>query len=36
MKGDRLRAEGEFLDFIWLVLRTNGESRVGNCLGFLP
>ena len=28
MKGDGLRAEGEFLAFIWLVSRTTGESRV--------
>ena len=27
-EGDRLRAEGEFLVFTWLVLRTTGESRV--------
>ena len=34
MKGDGLRAEDEFLVFIWLVSRTTGESRVGNCVGF--
>ena len=34
MEGDGLRAEGEFLVFIWLVSRTTGESRVGNCVGF--
>ena len=28
MKGDVLRAEGEFLAFIWLVWRTTGDSRV--------
>ena len=28
MEGDRLRAEGEFLAFIWLVSRTTRESRV--------
>ena len=28
MDGDGLRAEGEFLAFIWLVSRTTGESRV--------
>ena len=28
MEGDGLRAEGEFLAFIWLVLRTTGEPRV--------
>ena len=28
MEGDGLRAEGEFLVFIWLVSRTTGESRV--------
>ena len=28
MEGDGLLAEGEFLVFIWLVLRTTGESRV--------
>ena len=28
MKGDGLRAEGEFLNFIWLVWRTTGELRV--------
>ena len=28
MEGDGLRAEGEFLAFIWLVSRTTGESRV--------
>ena len=33
MEGDGLRAEGEF--FIWLVSRTTGEPRVGNCIGFL-
>ena len=36
MEGDGLRAEGEFLVFIWLVSRTTGESCVGNCVGFLP
>ena len=36
MEGDGLRAEGEFLVFIWLVSRTTVESRVGNCVGFLP
>ena len=36
MESDGLRAEGEFLVFIWLVSRTTGESRVGNCVGFLP
>ena len=28
MEGDGLRAEGEFLAFIWLVWRRTGESRV--------
>ena len=28
MEGDGLRAEGEFLVFIWLVSITNGDSRV--------
>ena len=28
MEGDELRAEGEFLAFIWLVWITTGESRV--------
>ena len=28
MEGDGLRAEGEFLVFIWLVSRTTEESRV--------
>ena len=28
MEGDELRAEGEFLAFIWLVSRTTGEPRV--------
>ena len=28
MEGDGLRAEGEFLAFVWLVSRTTGESRV--------
>ena len=28
MEGDGLRAEGEFLVFIWLASRTTGESRV--------
>ena len=28
MEGDGLRAEGEFLAFIWLVSRTTGELRV--------
>ena len=27
MEGDGLRAEGEFLAFIWLVSRTTGEPR---------
>ena len=27
--------EGKFLVFIWLVARTTGKSRVGNCVGFL-
>ena len=36
MEGDGLRAEGEFLVFIWHVSRMTGESRVGNCVGFLP
>ena len=34
MEGDGLRAENEFLAFFWLVSRTTGESRVGNCVGF--
>ena len=33
MEGDGLRAEGEFLDFIWLVSRMTGESRVGQNSG---
>ena len=28
MEGDGLRAKGEFLDFIWFVSMTTGESRV--------
>ena len=28
IEGDGLRAEGEFLAFIWFVSRTTGESRV--------
>ena len=28
MEGEGLRAEGEFLVFIWFVSRTTGESRV--------
>ena len=28
MEGEGLRAEGEFLVFIWLVSRATGESRV--------
>ena len=32
MEGDGLRAEGEFLAFIWLVSRTTGELRVGRTL----
>ena len=28
MEGDGLRADGEFLVFIWLVSRMTGESRV--------
>ena len=28
MEGDGLRAEGEFLAFIWLVSITTGDSRV--------
>ena len=38
MDGDGLRAEGEFLAFIWLVSRTTGESRVrqnSGCFGLL-
>ena len=33
IEGDGLRAEGEFLAFIWLVSRTTGESRVGQNSG---
>ena len=33
IEGDRLRAEGEFLAFIWLVSRTTGESRVRQNFG---
>ena len=33
MEGDRLRAEGEFLDFIWLVSITTGDSRVRQSSG---
>ena len=33
MEGDGLRADGESF-FFWLVSRTIGESRVGNCVGF--
>ena len=36
MGSDGLRTEGGFLAFIWLVSRTTGESRVRNCVGFLP
>ena len=32
MESDGLRAEGEFLAFIWLVSRTTGESRVRRTL----
>ena len=32
IEGDGLRAEGEFLVFIWLVSRTTGESRVETAL----
>ena len=32
MEGDGLRAEGEFLAFIWFVSRTTGESRVRRTL----
>ena len=38
MEGDGLRAESEFLAFIWLVSRTTGESRVRQnscCFGLL-
>ena len=33
MEGDGLRAEGEFLDFIWLVSITTGDSRVRHSSG---
>ena len=33
MEGDGLRAEGEFLAFIFLVLITTGDSRVRHCSG---
>ena len=36
MEAAGLRAEGEFLVFIWLVSRTTGESRDGSCVDFLP
>ena len=35
MEGDGLRAEGEFLVFICLLLKAAGEPRVRNCVGFL-
>ena len=35
MEGDGLRAEGEFLFLFGFLSRTTGESRVGNCVGFL-
>ena len=33
MKGDGLRAEGEFLAFIWFVSITTGDSRVRRSSG---
>ena len=33
MEGDGLRAEGEFLAFIWLVSITTGDSRVRHSSG---
>ena len=33
MDGDGLRAEGEFLTFIWLVSMTTGDSRVRHSSG---
>ena len=33
MEGDGLRAEGEFLAFIWLVSITTGDSRVRRSSG---
>ena len=33
MEGDGLRAEGEFLVFIWLVSITTGDSRVRHISG---
>ena len=33
MEGDGLRAEGEFLAFIWLVSITTGDSRVRHSFG---
>ena len=33
MEGDGLRAEGEFLAFIWLVSITTGDSRVRHSPG---
>ena len=38
MEGDGLRAEDEFLAFIWLVSITTGDSRVrhsSGCFGLL-
>ena len=35
MEGDGLRAEGEFLAFIWLVSITTGDSRVRHSSGRL-
>ena len=33
MEGDRLRAEGDFFAFIWLVSITTGDSRVRHSSG---
>ena len=33
--GWRASCWGRVLQFIWLVSRTTGKSRVGNCIGFL-
>ena len=33
MEGDGLRAEGEFLAFIWLVSITTGDSRIKHSSG---
>ena len=36
MEGDGLRAEGEFLAFIWLVSRTTGKPAASVTTNFIP